>query len=103
MSLIKATRLGACALGVWSIVVASSATPSDVPDKEITGEHRGYTNAQLFLRVADDKEMTFVVRIPDDKDEKWHKDFQVKSRITVTYHQGPGDKLPVATAIRTAK
>ena len=47
--------------------------------------------------------MTFPVRIPGDKDEKWHKDFQTKSRITVTYHQGTGDKLPVATAIRAAK
>jgi hypothetical protein len=103
VSLIKATRLAACALSVWSIVVAASATPSAAQDHEITGDHRGYTNDQLFLRVADDKEMKFVVRIPGDKDEKWHKDFQMNSRITVTYHQGPDDKLPVATAIRTAK
>jgi len=102
VSLIKATRLAACALGVLSIVVAASATPSAAQDQEITGEHRGYTNEKLFLRVGDDKEMTFVVRIPGDKDEKWHKDFQMKSRITVTYHQGPDDKLPVATAIRAA-
>ena len=112
MHFIKATRLAACALGFWTVVSALPASPqakpsagasSEVKDQEITGDHRGYTNDQLFLRVADDKEMKFVVRIPGDKDEKWHKDFQMNSRITVTYHQGPGDKLPVATAIRTAK
>ncbi|HEX7254256.1 MAG TPA: hypothetical protein VF376_15355 [Thermoanaerobaculia bacterium] len=110
MSLIKATCLPACALGLWSIVaaaaprefVASSATPSAAQDQEITGEHRGYTNDHLFLRVSDDKEMTFVVRISGDTEEKWHEDFQPRSRITVTYHQGLDDKLPVATALRAA-
>lgn len=112
LSLIKATSLAACALGLWTAVVAaappeeviaSSTTASAVPDQEITGEHRGYTNDQLFLRLDDEKEMTFLVRIPGDAEEKWHKDFQTRSRITVTYHQGQGDKLPVATAIRQAK
>jgi hypothetical protein len=46
--------------------------------------------------------MTFVVAIPGDKDWKWHDSFKTLSRITVTYHQGPNDKLPVATAIRNA-
>lgn len=112
MRFIKATSLAACALGICTAVSAlpasapalpSSGASSEIKDQEVTGEHRGYTNDQLFLRVADDKEMTFVVRIPGDKEEKWHKDFQIKSRITVTYHQGPGDKHPVATAIRAAK
>jgi len=112
VSSLKATRLAACVLGLWSVVFAlpaslqakpSPGASSEVKDQEITGDHRGYTNDQLFLRVGDEKEMKFVVRIPGDKDEKWHKDFQINSRITVTYHQSPGDKLPVATAIRAAK
>jgi hypothetical protein len=80
-----------------------AGAPSASGDLEITGEHRGYTNDQLFLRISDEKEMTFVVRIPGDQEEKWHTDFKTLSRITVTYHQKPGDKLPVATAIRPAK
>jgi len=101
MRRMKPIFLAVCTLAMTTLVAGA---PSDRPaaDQQVTGEHRGYTNEKLFVRVADDKEMTFVVRIPGDKDEKWHKDFQVKSRITVTYHQGPDDKLPIATAIRTA-
>ena len=104
----KNALLAVWALGLATVLVGKPPTSmppaaaASAAEKEITGEHRGYTNDHLFLRVSDDKEMTFVVRIPSDKDEKWHKDFQVKSRITVTYHQGSDDKLPIATAIRTA-
>ena len=57
---------------------------------------------QLFLKLDNDKEMTFLVRIPGDTDAKWHKDFEVTSRISVTYHKEPGQKYPVATAIKSA-
>jgi hypothetical protein len=71
-------------------------------DLEVTGQHRGYTNHQLYLRLDNDKEMTFIVRIPGDKDEKWQNDFQTLSRITVTYHDEAEAKYPIATAIRVA-
>ena len=109
MRLAKVDLLAVWVLGLATVLAGEPGLTSTAPaadqssaDREITGEHRGYTNDQLFLRISDEKEMTFLVRIPGDKDEKWHKDFQVKSRITVTYHQGPNDELPVATAIRAA-
>jgi hypothetical protein len=93
----------------------NSASPSPAPavtSKEVTGEHRGYSNDKLFFRLDDGKKMTFFVAIPGDKgpemvngvikDVKWHDQFQVMTRITVTYHQGPTDEFPVATAIRNA-
>jgi len=79
--------------------VAADAKPAS---KEVTGQHRGFTNDQLFLRLDDDKEMTFVVRIPGDTDRKWHDQFATLSRVTVTYHDEAGEKYPVATAIRQA-
>jgi hypothetical protein len=71
-------------------------------DVEVTGQHRGYTSHQLFLRLDDDKEMTFTVRIPGDTADHWQQDFKTLSRITVTYHEEAGAKYPVATAIKTA-
>ena len=50
-------------------------------DTEVTGQHRGYTNNQLFVRLDNEKEMTFIVRIPGDQDRKWQNDFQTLSRI----------------------
>jgi hypothetical protein len=98
---IAMTTLLVAAPGQTSMPLAGD--PS-VTDREVTGVHRGYTNDRLFLRVSDEeKEMTLVVRIPGDQEERWHTDFKTLSRITVTYHQGPGDELPVATAIRPAK
>ncbi len=100
------------AAGILALGILLGQTPAATPtvgdssasgDLEITGQHRGYTNDRLFLRVSDEKEMSFVVKIPGDEGAKWHTDFETLSRITVTYHQGPGDKLPVATAIRPAK
>ena len=69
---------------------------------EATGQHRGYTNDQLFLRLDDGKEMTFLVQIPGDTTWKWHKEFATLSRITVTYETRPNEKLPVAIAIQKA-
>jgi hypothetical protein len=110
MRLAKTPVLAAWALGLATVLAGTPgqtriplAGEQSTADQEVTGEHRGYTNDHLFVRVSDDKEMTFVVRIPGDTEEKWHKDFQMLSRITVTYHQGPDDKLPVATAIRAPK
>lgn len=101
---VRALFVGTLLVGFAGRAIAGAGgAESGTTDLEVTGEHRGYTNDQLFLRISDEKEMTFLVRIPGDKEEKWHKDFQTLSRITVTYHQGPNDKLPVATAIRTAK
>jgi hypothetical protein len=112
VNLLRATSLAMCLLGVSGVLAAGPLTTADgklsagaqanVKTSEVTGQHRGYTNEKLFLKLDDDKEMTFVVKIPGDKDDKWHKDFETLSRITVTYYQGPGDKLPVATAIRKA-
>ena len=110
MRLTKTTILAVWAIAMTTLLVGApgqASTPfagdPSLTDREITGEHRGYTNDRLFVRVSDEKEMTFVVRIPGDQEEKWHTDFKTLSRITVTYHQGPGDKLPVATAIRPVK
>lgn len=69
---------------------------------QVTGQHRGYTNDKLFLRLDDGKEMTFVVAIPGDTERKWQKDFATLSRITVTYGAGAAGGPPVATAIRNA-
>ena len=67
----------------------------------VTGKHRGYTNKEIYLQPDSGKEMTFIVEIPGDKDEAWHKQYDTGSRITVTYHEVPGKK-PVATAIAKA-
>jgi len=69
---------------------------------QVTGQHRGYTNEKLFLRLDDGKEMTFVVAIPGDTERKWQKDFATLSRITVTYVPGAAGGLPVATALKNA-
>ncbi len=71
-------------------------------DLSVTGTHRGYTNDELYVRLGDDRELTFLVRIPGDRDAKWHDAFQVNERITVTYHREEKEKRPVATAIRKA-
>ena len=69
----------------------------------VTGQHRGFTNSELYLKLDNDKEMTFLVQIANDKDEAWHKQFKTLSRIAVTYHEVPGTKFPVATAIAKAE
>jgi hypothetical protein len=70
-------------------------------DTVVTGQHRGFTNDKLYLRLDDDKEITLLVDIPGDKDRQWQKDFQMNSRVTVTYHQNADGKL-VATSIKAA-
>ena len=88
---------------LFVLAFAAALAAADKPkEMTVTGQHRGYTNDQLFLKLDDEKEMTFLVRIPGDKDEKWHKDFETLSRITVTYHEEKGQKHPIATAIKSA-
>jgi hypothetical protein len=70
-------------------------------DTVVTGQHRGFTNDKLYLRLDDDEEITLLVDIPGDKDRQWQKDFQVNARVTVTYHKNPEGKL-VATSIKAA-
>lgn len=70
---------------------------------QVTGQHRGYTNDSLFLRLDDGKEMTFTVQIPGDTKWAWHDHFKTLSRITVTYHEAPDKKQFIATAIEQAK
>jgi hypothetical protein len=82
---------------------ASKAPAASVQNLTITGKHRGYTNKDLYLLPDNGKEMTFIVQIPGDTDEAWHKQFEMSSRITVTYHQVPGNAKPVATAIAKAE
>src|SRR5262245_12024123 len=79
----------------------ASAAPK-AADKVVTGQHRGFTNDKLYLKLDDEKEITLIVDIPGDKDRKWQKDFQVNSRITVTYHAGADGRL-VATSIKQAE
>jgi hypothetical protein len=92
-------------------LVAIIALPSFAAEKaktppakslEMTGEHRGYTNNELYVRGDDDKELTFLVSIPGDPEANWHKQFAMFSRITVTYHHDAGEKRPIVTAIRAA-
>jgi hypothetical protein len=80
---------------------AAKGSATDSKNLTVTGQHRGFTNKELYLRLDNDKEMTFVVEIPGDKDEAWHNQYKTLSRITVTYHDVPGKK-PVATAIAKA-
>ncbi|APV51683.1 hypothetical protein BWI17_19485 [Betaproteobacteria bacterium GR16-43] len=77
------------------------AKESAAKNLTVTGQNRGYTNKELYLRLDNEKEMTFVVEIPGDKTDAWHDQFKMFSRITVTYHDVPGKK-PVATAIANA-
>ncbi len=79
------------------------ATEAAAKAQEVTGQHRGYTNDELYLRLDDGREMTFVVRIPGDKEARWHEQFATLSRITVTYQQAASDKKPIAVAIRKAE
>lgn len=84
----------------------ASGAPA-VTSKQVTGQHRGYSIDKLFFRLDDGKDITFFVAIPGDKqvgqkDVKWHGQFEMMSRITITYHQGPTDEFPVVTAIKNA-
>ena len=69
---------------------------------EVTGQHRGFTNEKLFLKLDDGKEMTFVVDIPGDKERKWQKDFATLSPITVTYVTGAPGGPPIGTSLKIA-
>jgi len=91
------------ALMAVSLHAQAPAEKMKAADIEVTGQHRGYTNHELYLRLDNDKEMTFTVHIPGDTTDQWHDAYQTLSRITVTYHEAPGEKHPVATAIKSAK
>jgi hypothetical protein len=110
---IKTIRLALSALAAFALLAApfatvaqdktpSSTAPAPAKALEVMGQHRGFTNDKLYLKLDNEKEMTFLVNIPGDKDWQWHKDFETLSRIAVTYHQGPGEALPVAIAIKKA-
>ena len=66
-----------------------------------TGQHRGYTNDKLYFLPDGGKELTLKVEIPGDKDQKWHKEYETMSRVSVTYHKGADGSL-VATSIKKA-
>jgi hypothetical protein len=104
ISVIVLAMLSLIASTVWAQKVPKSAPPKNNPSKEtiVTGTHRGYNNDQFFVRLDNGTEMTFLVRIPGDTDQKWHNEFKLNSKVTVTYHQETGEKLPVATAIKKA-
>ena len=95
------------AIALFAVVLTgyaqAPAATGKTTDIEVTGQHRGYTNHELFVRLDNDKEMTFTVRIPGDTSDQWHDQFQTLSRITVTYHEAPGEKHPIVTAIKPAK
>jgi len=81
---------------------APSSAAAGAQTMEVTGQHRGFTNEKLFLKLDDGKEMTFVVDIPGDKQRKWQKDFATLSRITVTYVTGVPGGPPIATSLKIA-
>lgn len=85
-----------------SAAKATAASNASAKALEVTGQQRGFTNNGLYLKLDDGKEMTFLVDIPGDKDQKWQKDFATLSRITVTYHTRAGGPLPIATVLKKA-
>src|SRR5450755_71027 len=111
MTAVSAASVVVCVLAAAALWPAHTATAQGAAPPmaaavaqtaQVTGQHRGYTNEKLFLRLDDGKEMTFVVAIPDDTERKWPKDFATLSRITVTYVPGAAGGLPVATALKNA-
>ena len=112
MTLFGQTNIAVCAFAVVALLSGSVTTaqtgtaPSSAAagsqTMEVTGQHRGFTNEKLFLKLDDGKEMTFVVDIPGDKERKWHKDFATLSRITVTYVTGAPGGPPIATSLKNA-
>jgi hypothetical protein len=81
---------------------APSSAAAGTQTMELTGQHRGFTNEKLFLKLDDGKEMTFVVDIPGDKERKWQKAFATLSRITVTCVTGAPGGPPIATSLKIA-
>lgn len=93
--------VGLLACGGLLVVAEAPIQDSGASDTVVTGQHRGFTNNKLYLKLDDGTELTVIVDIPGDKDEKWHNDFETLSRVTVTYHKTPEGKL-VATSIKKA-
>ena len=94
-------------IGLFAVMAVGvrAQAPAEKPkaaDIEVTGQHRGYTNHELYLRLDNGKEMTFTVRIPGDTTDKWQEAYKTLSRITVTYYEAPSEKHPIATAIKSA-
>jgi len=100
------TATAAIALLALMAVALHAQAPAEkgkAADIKVTGQHRGYTNHELYLRLDNDKEITFTVHIPGDATDQWHDAYKTLSRITVTYHEAPGEKHPIATGIKSAK
>ena len=112
LNLFRQINIAACAFAVAALlsggvttaqtVKAPSSAAAGAQTMEVTGQHRGFTNEKLFLKLDDGKEMTFVVDIPGDKERKWQKDFATLSRITVTYVTGAPGGPPIATSLKIA-
>lgn len=112
LNLFRQINIAVCAFAVAALLSGSVATaqtataPSPAAagtqTMELTGQHRGFTNEKLFLKLDDGKEMTFVVDIPGEKERKWQKDFATLSRITVTYVTGAPGRPPIATSLKIA-
>jgi len=112
LTLFRQINIAACAFALAALlsggvttaqtVKAPSSAAAGTQTMEITGEHRGFTNEKLFLKLDDGKEIAFVVDIPGDKERKWQKDFATLSRITVTYVTGAPGGPPIATSLKIA-
>jgi hypothetical protein len=112
LNLFRQSRMAVCAIAAAALVSvavttaqtpkAPSSTTAAAQTTEATGQHRGFTNEKLFLKLDDGKEMTFVVDIPGDKERKWQKDFATLSRIAVTYVPGAPEGPPIATSLKKA-
>jgi hypothetical protein len=112
LNLFRQINIAVCAFAVAALLsggvttaqtaTAPSSAAAGTQTMEVTGQHRGFTNEKLFLKLDDGREMTFVVDIPGDKERKWQKDFATLSRITVTYVAGAPGGPPIATSLKIA-
>ena len=109
---LRPTNIAVCAFALAALLSggvttaqtakAPSSAAAATQTMEVTGQHRGFTNENLFLKLDDGKEMTFVGDIAGDKERKWQKDFATLSRITVIYVTGAPGGSPIATSLKNA-
>ena len=109
---LRPTNIAVCAFALAALLSggvttaqtarAPSSAAAATQTMEVTGQHHGFTNEKLFLKLDDGQEMTFVVDIPGDKERKWQKHFATLSRITVTYVTGAPGGPPIATSLKNA-
>jgi hypothetical protein len=79
LNLFRQINIAVCAFAVAALlsggvttaqtVKAPSSAAAGTQTMEVTGQHRGFTNEKLFLKLDDGKEMTFVVDIPATRNE----------------------------------